>query len=271
MLARAGASPSAEPDILDQANGFTWSPTFAPNGTLAFLSNRSGTNAIWVMKAGATAPSILVDGGFSPLFRVRFSPDGTRLAVASETPAKVTVKIITAAGAALTSFDAPSLGLGLPSWTRDGKAVIVFDRHCLCTYRISAENPARRSVFAGAHWVGIAARSDGVFATRADPDGIWRIDQGPTRISSTYPKFYLPPMAFRGDDVLVPDYSTNPPRILAQPVSGGAAVPIAYAPGAQNQLWLQSDYAVNPRTGEIVYVAAVAQDTNIDLLTLTGR
>ena len=46
---------------------------------------------------------------------------------------------------------------------------------------------------------------------------------------------------------------------------------VRVAPGAQNQLWLQSDYAVNPKTGEIVYVAAVAQDTNIDLLTPTGR
>jgi hypothetical protein len=31
---------------------------------------------------------------------------------------------------------------------------------------------------------------------------------------------------------------------------------------------LQSKLAVNPKTGEVIYVAAVQGDTNIDLLTL---
>ena len=43
-------------------------------------------------------------------------------------------------------------------------------------------------------------------------------------------------------------------------------------PGAEaQQNGLQSKMAVNPRTGEIVYVASVQTDTNIDLLTLTKR
>ena len=80
-LARAGATPTAQPDIIDPANGKTWSPTFAPDGTLAFLSNRSGTNADLAHEAGA-APSLLYDGGLAPLFRLEFSPDGTKLATA---------------------------------------------------------------------------------------------------------------------------------------------------------------------------------------------
>ena len=75
-LARASATPAAQPDIIDPANGKSWSPSFAPDGTLAFLSNRSGTNAIWVIKPGS-APALLYDGGLSPLFRLEFSPDGT--------------------------------------------------------------------------------------------------------------------------------------------------------------------------------------------------
>ena len=78
-LARASAKPISQPDIIDPASGMTWSPTFAPDGTLAFLSNRSGTNAIWLMKPGA-APKQLFDAGLSVLFRLVFSPDGTRLA-----------------------------------------------------------------------------------------------------------------------------------------------------------------------------------------------
>ena len=75
--------------------------------------------------------------------------------------------------------------------------------------------------------------------------------------------------AFLGDDVLVPEYNPGSvPRILAQPVSGGPSRMIAYAPGAMNRNGFQSDLAVNPATGEIVYTAQVSRDTNIDLLTL---
>ncbi len=259
-LARASASPAAQPDIIDPASGLTWSPSFAPDGTIAFLSNRSGTNAIWLMKPGSV-PVLLFDGGLSAMESVRFSPDGTRLAVASETTKTATVKIITRDGANLGSFDMPSLGLGLPSWTPDGKAVLVFDRHFLRTMRIPLDNIAQHSPFAPPHWVGIAVRKEGTFGFRADRPGIWRIDGGIKQINSTYRSGA--PLAFRGNDVLVPEYNPGSmPRILAQPVAGGPSRAIAYAPGAG------SDFAVNPTTGEIVYTAQVARDTNIDLLTL---
>ena len=76
-----------------------------------------------------------------------------------------------------------------------------------------------------------------------------------------------------GDDLLVPDFNAaEGPRILAQPLAGGPDRVLAYAPGAEAQQdGLQSKMAVNPKTGEIIYVAAVQSDTNIDLLTLRKR
>jgi Tol biopolymer transport system component/DNA-binding winged helix-turn-helix (wHTH) protein len=270
-LARASTIPTSQPDLIDPANGFTWSPSFAPDGTLAFLSNRTGTNAIWLMKKGVP-PTMLFDGGFSQLFELRFSPDGTKLALATETPETVTVKIMTRGGASISSFNLPSLGLGLPSWTPDSKAVIVFDRRTKRTFRVPIDNPAQRSPFAAPHWVGISILEEGTFATRADTRGIWRIDQGTRQINGTYPKYYQPPLAFRGNDVLVPEYGTDSvPHILAQPLSEGPAQVIAYAPGAENQPSLQTAFAVNPVTGEIIYVSSVMKDTNIDLLTLARR
>ena len=70
----------------------------------------------------------------------------------------------------------------------------------------------------------------------------------------------------------MPEYGTDSvPHILAQPLSEGPARVIAYAPGAENQPGLQTAFAVNPMTGEIVYVSSVMKDTNIDLLTLARR
>lgn len=73
--------------------------------------------------------------------------------------------------------------------------------------------------------------------------------------------------------LLVPDFdAAEGPRILAQPLAGGPDRVLAYAPGAQAQIGvLETKMAVNPKTGEIIYVAAVQSDTNIDLLTLAKR
>jgi DNA-binding winged helix-turn-helix (wHTH) protein/Tol biopolymer transport system component len=271
-LARATASAVAAPDILDAANGITRSPTFAPDGTLAFLSDRSGTNAIWVLKPGSRTPTLLFDDGFSPLYRIQYSPDGKELAAVISAKNGITIRIISADGASLSSFNMPSLGLGLPTWTPDGKALIVFDRHSLQSLRIPVNDPARRRAIAPPHWVGITMHGDAMLATRADKPGVWRIDGTPRLLNGKYPVYYAPLLTLRGDDVLVPFFQAGQtPQILAQPMAGGAEKILAYAPGAANRPDFQSDFAVNPKSGDVIYTAAVAHDTNIELLTLAKR
>ena len=176
--------------------------------------------------------------------------------------------MITRAGATVSRFQLPSLGLGLPNWTPDSKAVLVFDRHTLSTMRVPIDNPAKQAAFAQPHWVGITVRKDGTFATRADKPGIWRIDGTVKQINGDYPRYYDPPLAFRGDDVLVPAIrcrATGAIRIFAQPVTGGPSRPLAFAPDAMSRGF---EMAVNPVNGDIIYVASISHDTNIDLLTL---
>ena len=97
-----------------------------------------------------------------------------------------------------------------------------------------------------------------------------RIDtQPPRQISPKYPMRWETPPAFLGNDLLVPDFGApGGPRILAQPLAGGPDRVLAYVPGAMTEEGVQSKMAVNPKTGETIYVAAVQSDSNIDLLTL---
>lgn len=269
-LARTSSTLIAQPDIIDPAGGLTISPTFAPDGTMAFVSDRSGTNAIWIKKPGAV-PVLLFDAGFAALSGVGFSPDGTRLA-AMITPINklsgVTIKVLTADGASVASFDMPVGGLGWPTWTPDGKGLIVWDSRIRRAIRVDVANPARRAPVAPPNWQAVTIRSNGTFATHADKPGIWRIDNGITLLNGKYPALWSSPMVFLGDDVLIPDFrAPGGPRILAQPLAGGPDRVIAYAPGALTMDY-QSRMAVNPKTGEIIYVANVQSDTNIDLLTL---
>ena len=269
-LARAKPAPTAQPDIIEVVNGKTWAPTFGPDGTMAFLSNRSGNNAVWVMKPGS-APILLYDAGLVPVFRLEYSPDGTRLAAAIAKKNGITIKILTADGGTVASFDSPTLGGGAPTWTPDGKAVILLDRTVQRYVRVDVADPTQRKPAAGINWGDIAIRSNGTFATRFEKPGLWQIDKGPRLISSKYPLRFDPPITFLGKDVLVPDFdAAGGARILAQPVAGGPDRVLAYTPGAEAQDGaLISKMAVNPRNGEIIYVASVQGDTNIDMLTLS--
>jgi hypothetical protein len=134
--------------------------------------------------------------------------------------------------------------------------------------RVPIDNADKQTPFAPPHFVAVTIRNDGTFATRADKPGIWRIDGAVKQINDDYPSYYDPPLAFRGEDVLVPQFNAGAtPRISAQPVTGGPSRPIAFAPGAANRPNLRSEFAVDPATGDIIYVASVSHDTNIDLLT----
>jgi hypothetical protein len=132
-------------------------------------------------------------------------------------------------------------------------------------FRIAVDNPAQRRPAAASPWFAVAIRANGTFAVRVDKPGLWRIDNTERLLNAKYPNYWPAPIAFRGDDVLIPDFAAvGGPRILAQPVGGGRDRVIAYAPGAQ----VGTTIAVNPKNGELVYAAAVLRDTNIDLLTL---
>jgi hypothetical protein len=270
-LARATPQPAAQPDIIDPARGRSWAPTFAPDGTLAFLSNRSSTNAIWTMKPG-TASAMLYDAGLLPMFRVEYSPDGTRLAAAIAHENGITIRIVASSGAVVGSFDSPTLGFGHPSWTPDGKSVILFDRTRLQEVCVSLDDPVQRLPVAEPPLHSIKISDKGVFCARIDKPGIWQIGNEARLISGKYPIHFGPPITFRGEDVLIPEFNApNGARILAQPLAGGQDRVVGYAPGAFASPEGQSKMAVNPKTGEIVYVAAVQGDTGIDLLTLSRQ
>jgi hypothetical protein len=268
-LARLRPEPAGQPDIVDAVNGKTWAPTFAPDGTLAFLSNRSGNNVVWVVKPGSP-PAALLDAGLAPLFRLQFSPDGTRLSLLTAGK-NMNVKILTADGATVASFDRPSVGYGNPTWTADGKAVVLLDIPTKQVVRIAIDDPARPVPFAPAPpWVAFGFHGNRIFAPRADKDGFWEFGKVPRLISSKYPRDFAPPVTFRGDDVLIPDFkAVDGARVWSQPLAGGADRLLGYAPGAEAlDRFFESKMAVNPKTGEVIYVASVQGDTNIDLLTL---
>jgi len=267
-LARASATPTQQPDQLDVASGITFSPSFAQDGTMIFLSNRSGADALWIKKPGK-APVLLFDAGSDAPFRAAISPDGRHIAVANFVLDHETViRILTMDGANSGYFNVGFLPPGFPTWTPDSKGLVVYDEKNDQAVRAEIDNPAHRTPVAPPAWWGVTVRANGTYATRHDKPGVWRIDGGEKLISAKYPLGFPPPLAFRENDILIPNFGAEGGgRILAQPLSGGPDRVLAYVPGTEDGRYA-SKFAVNPTNGEIIYVASVANDTNIDLLTL---
>jgi len=267
-LARASTAPVQQPDQLDIASGISFSPSFAQDGTMVFLSNRSGVDALWIKRPGKS-PAILFDPEGDAPFRAAIAPDGRHIAVVNYVlNHENAVRILTADGASSGYFSVSAMPIGFPTWTPDSKALVIFDEKSDRAVRVEIDNPAHRTPVAPPSWMSVTIRDNGTYAALVRKPGVWRIDGGEKLISAKYPRFFFPPLAFRGSDILIPDFSAEGgARFLAQPLSGGPDRVLAYAPGAEDRRY-QSSFAVNPTNGDVIYVASVVNDTNIDLLTL---
>ena len=84
--ARITRAPDAQADVLEAANGYSWSPTYAPDGTLAFRSNCSGTQCglDHELLEQLPLPNSMM-AGFAHLYKVSYSPDGSQPALVTDT------------------------------------------------------------------------------------------------------------------------------------------------------------------------------------------
>jgi Tol biopolymer transport system component/DNA-binding winged helix-turn-helix (wHTH) protein len=265
-LARATTSPQAAADIIDPSPGMTDWPAFAPDGTLAFVSSRSGEVALWTRKPGGQ-PVAIVRADVKDIERPVWSPDGQRIAFFEAWKGDITVHVVTAQGANVVAFAVPSIGFGLPNWTPDGEHLLLFDKRILRVVRIDLRHPDDREPVQDRMWDSTIYHKGAIYSVKAEQAGLWETDGTPRLVSPDYPFPRHARVAFKGDDVLLPDSNGGKLRILAQPLKGGPSRVAFYAPAAEEE----TPFAVDPLTGDVIYVSNVAGDSHIDLLTVARQ
>jgi hypothetical protein len=177
------------------------------------------------------------------------------------------LRVVTARGDEVVSFQVPSIGFGLPSWTPDGEHLVLFDKRILQPVRVDLRDPRRREPIESKLDDGITYHDGATYSVSAFKPGIWRLDGGSRLVTSNYPTERRAHLTFLGDDdvLLLGPRDGGDLRILAQPLDGGSARPILYAPAAEPDTPLAAD----PTTGDVIYVSDVATEGHIDLLTAT--
>ena len=131
-----GASPRRWPKARDEksagsVNGdtpFIYStrddhgPQFSPDGKrIAFVSNRSGNQEIWVCDSDASSPVQLTSFRGPHVSTPRWSPDGGRIAFDSNAEGEYDVWMIGANGGKPVRMTTHPANDGDPSWSRDGR------------------------------------------------------------------------------------------------------------------------------------------------------
>ncbi|MFC3711005.1 winged helix-turn-helix domain-containing protein [Sphingoaurantiacus capsulatus] len=103
---------------ITQGTGIDWDPTYAADGSLAFVSELSGPAELWVQRPGA-APARVTNLRGSYLYAPRWSPDGRRLAFIAVAQQKSDIYTVDADGSRLRRVTEDGVAKGSVAWGED--------------------------------------------------------------------------------------------------------------------------------------------------------
>jgi Tol biopolymer transport system component/DNA-binding winged helix-turn-helix (wHTH) protein len=97
-------------------------PDYSPDGTrIAFQSNRSGSNEVWVCDSDGSNATQLSSFGIRMTGTPRWSPDGKLIAFDSRVGGEANVYLVDPHGGVPKKLDVDVRGNNEPSWSHDGK------------------------------------------------------------------------------------------------------------------------------------------------------
>jgi Tol biopolymer transport system component/DNA-binding winged helix-turn-helix (wHTH) protein len=264
-LARLGGAE------ISPANSSDWSPDFAPDGSVAFISNRGGAKAVWVMRPGQSAYQ-LPGPQLEHVYGVRWSPDGQRLAFSASRDGVSGLYVAGPDGVGLTRLNASASDFGAPAWTMDARAVIAPARDGsgwrLVRAPLDARQPAQ--AISGHGWVSVRNGPEGMFGVRADQAGIWRIGAGDQRtlmapaVSAAQPEDW----ALAGGKLYVMERTKSPrfdADVMIYPASGAGPGQTA---GHVSRVSEMPGLAVDPKSGAPVFPKIIFEDSDLGLMRL---
>jgi Tol biopolymer transport system component/DNA-binding winged helix-turn-helix (wHTH) protein len=266
---RPPAPGEAAPVVIDPANGASWSPTFAADGTLALGSDRSGDMAIWLAEPGGALRSFL-SWGDGYLLGLSWSPNGAALAFVRLAGGRIALHVVSRAGRDLATIPVSAADIGDPTWSADGRSLLfpARDAKGWRLWRADLSRPDKPYPIGNPGWISVRTCGDTLFGVKADQPGIWRLGPKPVLIVAGFSARSPDTWAiFKNQIVFFDGNYPNPKRLLSAPISGGLARPFAKTPRALHD----TSFAIDPRSARPIYIGVVDSDTDIELFHLARR
>ncbi len=239
-------------------------------GTIAIVSEREGALGLWLLQKGASAAHKLIDLPLASarFYEPRWSPDGSKIALASTAPGTAGIRIITALGADVAYIPFAGITVDDPVWTEQGDAVIFpgYKENGWQLWRAELSKPSLLQPLPQKGWVAIQAKGGALYGTHDNEPGVWRIDGTPRQITTiSYGELWRHCWAVTDDSI---DYVVGLPsvsrQIFTQPLAGGPSRVLINVP----DYLLEGDMAIDPESGAILYSALQSQENDIEILHL---
>jgi Tol biopolymer transport system component/DNA-binding winged helix-turn-helix (wHTH) protein len=264
----AALSAAGSPQIIDPASDVTWSPAFAPDGTLAMASARAGEQGVLLMRSKEQSRLLLsVKGG--ALCCIAWSPNGATFAYVTN-DGFLNVRVVSVAGEEIARIRVPGSEARQPAWMADGRSIVfpVRDAGGWRLWRAELGRPDRPTPVTGYGWASVRTDGDILYGVRSSEPGIWRIGPPAVRLTGQFSiaqeRGWL---IFRHQIIFADPAHLDHLHLLAVPVDGGSQRLFADLPRSAPAYY----FTINPRTGAPVYVEEVSDDTDIELFHLERR
>ncbi|MDQ2860450.1 MAG: winged helix-turn-helix domain-containing protein [Pseudomonadota bacterium] len=268
-LMRPPAPGQAGPMVADSANGHSWSPAFAPDGTLALASDRTGENAIWLAPPGGVSRSFL-SWGAGYVIGLSWSPDGAALAFVRLAGGGIALHVVSRGGRDLATIPVSAVEVGQPAWRADGRSLLfpARDGHGWRLWRADLSRPEKPYPITGVGWIAVRTWGDRLFGVKVGQPGIWRLGPQPNLIVAGFSTRSPDQWTIFKDRIVFADGNyPNPKQLLSAPVAGGRERPFADTPRAMHD----QGFAIDPRSGQTIYIGVVDFDTDIELFHLVRK
>jgi len=271
---RAVGGPAA-PRPRTQTQAVDSTPALAADGSLAFISNRTGAPELWLAPPGEE-PRQFTTLRSPHVWTPRFAPDGRTVAFAASTGGNVDIFLVDRAGGAprrLTRDRAEDLA---PVWSPDGTALFFVSRRSGAwrIWRMPVDDPD----------AAVAVTGDGPMSARIDPDGRWLffvvegkagIWRQPLEAAAGSPAQLVVP-DLDPVDWLNWDVTLSAIHYVVRPAGGGAEIRRADLDGGSVQtvadaahLPWWSGLAAAPDGAEVVHADLLMDESDIHLMELT--
>jgi Tol biopolymer transport system component/DNA-binding winged helix-turn-helix (wHTH) protein len=266
-LASPPAAKGGAPQFLDTTNAMEGSPAFALDGTLAMVGERAGDFGLWIKRPGGDFRKLVTIHSSDEPEGLSFSPDGTKLVFVTEVDSGTGLRIVGMNGQDLGRLRFAGSQVASPGWAPDGRSVIFAGRDAggWRLWRVGTAPLGQPTPASNYGWLNVQVSGDALYGVRAGAAGVWRIDGTPKRVTTLPLSAFPTAWAIAGDSIeYVDNVVGRTPRIMSQPIAGGPARLVAQAPGFDPD----QGFAVDPRSGSIVYSASRTDDTDLQILHL---
>lgn len=167
--------PGLEPP---QPGKSDWFPAVGPDGALAFISDRSGAEQVWILAGGVLRRLTDLSGITSQ--NPRWSPDGRQLAFVATREGRSHLQVVSVDDGSIRSLSEGPVEEGSPVWSADGRHIYFGSRRggVWRIWRIAADGstPAEAVTGAGPRAVRIGLDGRSLYVVIDGRAGVWRAD-----------------------------------------------------------------------------------------------